>query len=85
MFNFEGLVSHTDYTEEQLNTPIGDYLGLEKCPICYSTGSVAVQNGEDDVNMDICDNCSGAGYFYEDSENWIDRHFDFKKMIGAYK
>ena len=36
-------------------------MNYQECKICHGTGLVMTQNGEDDVNQEICDWCDGTG------------------------
>ena len=35
------------------------------CPICKGEGKIYRANGEDDFDIDICEECEGKGIYYE--------------------
>lgn len=66
--NLFNLQSAVEYYKQEGYIPSLRFLvecldGAYSCTRCDGTGSIAVQNGPDDVDMEICDQCWGMGFF----------------------
>ncbi len=50
---------------------------LYACPTCKGRGGMWVRSGQDDVDMDICDNCEGTGFDPSLGLYWCDPCYNY--------
>lgn len=81
------LQSAVEFYRQEGFIPSGDFLlkeleGAFFCTRCDGTGSIAVQNGPDDVDMEMCDHCWGMGFISKRLDKELNEQI---KMDKAYE